>query len=328
MGPRALAVLGAVLSLVAGDRALAGELPPPLAWEEPGGLQRLFLQLPFEAPSVAGPGTFDVELRLIYSNTILVESTQTASIDVDLETAQFTGLLRYGVGSGLELELAVPVSVDYGGFLDGFIESVEGIFSALNPSRRNRPRSLCRFRVNDNGKVAWVDGPEAGLGDVWVGAKEAALGQAGGWPALALRAAVKLPTGRYPFGSGELDAGGSLMLGWCFEWIAVRLEIDGMTPTTTLRILGMATRPYGAAQAGLAVSTSDSLALHLQLSAATSPIEGTGLSTIDDGVRYVLLGFTYLVSPSWGLEFGAVENIYSPYRGADFAFFLAGRGRL
>ena len=324
-GRRALVV---ALALTLGSRALAGEPSAPLAWEEPGGLQRLFLQLPFEAPTVARPGTLEAELRLIYSNTILVETAQAAAIDVDLETAQFTGFLRYGVADGWELEVALPVTIDYGGFLDGFIQSVEGLFNAVNPARANRPRNLCRFRVTYDGRVAWVDGTDAGLGDIWVGAKAALLEQSGALPALALRAALKLPTGRYPIGSGEVDAGGSLVLGWTFAPLALFLEVDGMTPTATLRVLGMATRPYGAAQADLAVSPADPLTLHLQLSAATSPLQGTGLSPVDDGVRYLLLGISYRVSPSWEAEFGAVENIYSPYRGVDFAFYLGGRGKL
>jgi hypothetical protein len=325
---RAVLALGVWLCLVQGERAAGQEPPAPLAWQEPGGLQRLFLQLPFEAPTVAGPGTFEGELRLIYSSSILVEAVTSASIDVNLETAQFTGFLRYGLVPGVELELAVPVSVDYGGFLGGFIQSVEGLFDAVNPDRRDRPRNLCRFRVNNNGAVAWVDGPEAGIGDVWIGAKDVLLGQRGAWPAVALRAALKFPTGRYPFGSGELDGGGSLFLGWTLDPVAVRLQVDGMTPTATLRVLGISTRPYGAAQAGVAVSPSDSIALHLQLSATTSPLEGTGLEDIDWGARYVLLGLSYRASRSWELEFGAVENVFSQQRGVDFAFFLAGRGKL
>lgn len=307
----------------------AGEEPPaPLPWQEPGGLARLFLQLPFEAPTVADPETFQGELRLLYLSTIMVETGPLASIDLYYETAQLTGFVRYGVMPGLELQLAVPVSVDYGGFLNGFIETVEGLFNAANPNRRTQPSGVTWYRVSYRGSTVWTDGPKAGLGDIWIGAKGALLDQEGWLPALALRGAVKFPTGRYPFGSGEVDIGGSLFFGWGFNWIAVRVQIDGITPTADLRAVGIPTRPYGAIQLGFAISPSRVIGLHFQLSASTSPLHGTGLDDIDDGVRYALLGISARVSRSWELEFGVVENIWSPDRGADFTILLGARGDL
>jgi len=312
----------------AGSRARAAEPPAPLPFQEPGGLQRLFLQFPFEAPSVVAAGALQGEVRLLYSNTIVANAGPAASIEIDLETAQLTGFLRYGLARGLELEVAVPVTVDYGGFLDGVIQSVEGLFHAVNPARQGRPNGLTRFRVAYQGAAAWVDGPNAGLGDVWVGVKGVIFEQSGGRPSLAVRGALKLPTGHYPFGSGEPDAGASLHVGWSFERFAARLEVDGATPTAALRAAGIPTRPYGAVDLGIAFSATDALALHLQLSASTSPLRGTGLDEVDAGVRYLLLGLSARVSPSWEIELGLVENVFSPYRGADFAVLLGGRGGL
>ncbi len=304
------------------------ELPPPIPWQQPAGLQRLFLQLPFEAPSVAPPGSFDCELRLIYSNTIMVAQGSAASVDIDVETAQLTALLRYGVTSGVELQLGLPFYVDYGGFLDGPIEWVEGLFHAANPERGTRPRGESRYRVSYRSAAVALDSPEAGLGDAWVGVKGVLLEDAGGWPSLALRAALKFPTGRFPFGSGEFDAGGSLLLGWAFAPVALRLQLDVAVPTAGLQVIGIPTRAYGAVQLGVAIRLGSSVALHAQASADTSPLRGTGLDEVDGGVRYVLVGASVGVSRSVELDFAAVENVFSPYRGADFAVVVDARLRL
>ena len=77
------------------------------------------IQFPFEAPKVAEQGTFQGDFRLLYLSTIMVEAGPLASLDLYYETAQFTGFLHYGVTHGLELQLAVPVSVDYEGHWPG-----------------------------------------------------------------------------------------------------------------------------------------------------------------------------------------------------------------
>jgi len=325
-GPARVAIALAALVLALGTGA--SEPPAPLPFQEPGGLQRLFLQFPFEAPSVAAPGAFEGEVRLLYSNTILLASGPAASVDVDLETAQFTGFLRVGIATNVEVQVAVPFTVDYGGFLDPVIEAVEGLFHAANPARQGRPNGLTRFRVTYLGQSAWVDGSDAGLGDVWFGVKGLVLEPLGARPAIALRGAVKLPTGRYPFGSGEPDVGASLLVGWSVGRLAARVEVDGATATAALRAAGIGTRPYGALDLGLTYSATDALALHLQGSASTSPLRGTGLDEMDAGVRYLLLGLSARVSPTWELEFAMVENVFSPFRGADFTLLLGGRGRL
>jgi len=321
------AILGACACLFP-PSARAGDIPPPFSWEEAGGLQRLFLQLPFEAPSVAAPRTFEGEVRLIYSNTILVEAGPRAAIDVDLESAFVTGFLRYGIAPGLEVELALPMTLDYGGFLDGPIEAVEGLFNAANPARKTRPRGLTRFDVSYLGKPVRVDGAEAGVGDAWLGLKNLLLDAQGPWPALALRAALKLPTGRYPFGSGEVDVGGSAFAGWTLHWLAVRLQVDAEVPTANLRAVGIPTQPYGSLHLGFTALPWDSLAFQLQVTASTSPLKDTWLYDIDAGVRYLLLGVSVALSRSTWLDVGLEENVWSPNRGLDFAIFLATKGRL
>ena len=208
----ALVALGAWISAapVGASDPRRGEpaLPPPLAWQEPAPLARLFLQLPFEAPEVLAERALEVGVRLLYSNSLLSARSDELTLDVHVETAQPTAWLRYGLASGIEVQLSVPFVVDYGGFLDRPIEEVEGWFAFSNPQRNGRPRNVAHFQLTrPDGSGILRDGPGSGLGDAWAALKVLVAGGGGSGGSLAVRGALKLPTGKLPFGSEELDMG-------------------------------------------------------------------------------------------------------------------------
>ncbi len=325
------------LALALLPAAAAGVEPPdagsepaaPLPWREPAPPARMFLQLPFEGPTVVEARAFRAELQLWYANSILVASTPSLALDVDLESADLLALLRYGLGGGVEVQLAVPAMLDTGGFLDGPIEAVERAFGATSmPGRLGRPRGLARFRlVRPDGSGVWRDGPAAGPGDIWAGLKVHLLDGTGGWPEMAVRAAVKAPTGRVPDGSGELDLGAGLQAGWTWRRLGLRLQLDAIAPTAGLRAARVSTRVYGAGQADLAVALSDEVTLHAQWASHRSPFAATGLAPLDATTHYAIAGASVALSRSLELEAAAAENLFSPAWGADFTVLLALRAR-
>ena len=303
--------------------------PAPLPWRETTPTARMYLQLPFEAPAVVGEGALAADFRLCYSNSILVGATPTLAIDVDAESAAFVALLRYGFAPGFEAQLAVPVFVDYGGFLDGSIDAVERFVGAGSmPHRRDRPNNLARFRITrPDGAGIRSDGPGVGLGDVWTGLKVQASEQRGLWPQIGLRAVVKLPSGQPPYGSGAADLGGSLLLGWSWLRLNVWLELDAAIPGGNLRAARVPAHAYGAAQLAVAVSVSSLVALNAQWSSHLSPFERTGIPQLDAPTHYLLLGVSVELTRSLLLEAAAVENVFSPASGADFSMLLGLRVR-
>jgi hypothetical protein len=297
---------------------------PPMPWQESAPPARMFLQLPFEMPEPVEERNLQSEVRLLYSNSILVGSTPALAVDVDIESAEILSLFRYGFAAGFELQLAVPVIVDYGGFLDGPIEGVEGLFGASAMAHRNdRPRNLARFRITrpDNTGL-WNDGAGVSLGDAWAGLKILVVKQDGALPAMALRAAVKLPTGRLSYGSGTVDLGGSLMIGWTWRRVNLWIEVDAATPTADFDVARISTRAYGAAQLGLVVPLCDMFAINIQWSSHISPFARTGIPQLDAPVHYLLLGVSMQLTRSLLLEAAAVENIFSPASGVDFAMLF------
>lgn len=314
----------------AGEPSSEGSEPaPPLPWREPVPPARMFLQLPFEAPGVVEGRAFRAELRLSYANSILVASTPSLALDVDLESAELQALFRYGLARGLEVQLAVPAMVDTGGFLDGPIEAVEGAFGATSmPGRRGRAHGLARFRLlRPDGTGVWRDGAAAGLGDVWAGLKARLLDETGGWPEMALRAVIKAPTGRPPYGSGEVDAGASLSAGWTWSRIGFRFQLDAIAPTAGLRAARVSTHVYGAGQAGVAVAVSGAVTLHAQWATHLSPYAAIGLPPLDATTHYAIAGASVALSRSLALEAAAAENVLSPAWGADFTLLLGLRAR-
>jgi hypothetical protein len=327
-GTSAALVLALGVSLCAPGLGRAVE-PAPLPWRESTPTARMFLQLPFEAPAVVGERDFAADLRLCYSNSILAGATSALAVDVDSESAAFTALLRYGFAPGFEAQLAVPVFLDYGGFLDGSIDAVERFFgSSSMPHRRDRANDQARFQITrPDGARVRSDGPGAGLGDVWTGFKVLASDQHGAWPRLALRGALKLPTGQPPYGSGAFDLGASLLLGWTWRLLGFWLEVDGVIPGGDLKAASVSTHAYGAAQLGLTVSISRLVALNAQWSSHLSPFERTGIPQLDASTHYLLLGASFELSRLLVLEAAAVENVFSPASGVDFAVLLGLRMR-
>ncbi len=302
---------------------------PPLPWRESSPTARMFLQLPFETPAVMGTGEVGGEVNLLYGNTLFVGTTRSLAMDVDVESAEFLALFRYGFATGFEAQLAVPVIIDYGGFLDGAIEATERFFGAASmPHRRDTPHNLARFRLTRrDGAGIWRDGAGVGLGDVWGGFKALVMEQNGGLPAVALRAAIKVPTGLLPYGSGTVDLGGSLLLGWTWRLVDLWIEVDAFGPTAPLRAARISTQAYGAAQLGVAVPLGSRLALNFQWSSHLSPFERTGIPQLDAPVHYLLLGVSIELARHFLLDVAAVENIFSPASGVDFAMLFGLRIR-
>jgi hypothetical protein len=305
----------------------ADALPPPLAWRDPAPITRLFLQLPFEAPTVVPRHELKVDLDVLYSNTLMVARNDALVLDVHVEAAQPMLMVRYGLAAGVEAQLAVSGVVDYGGFLDGAIDDVEALFHASNTQRIGLPRGVARFQLTRAGGGGILrSGPGAGVGDVWTGLKVSLIDGDGG-RGVAVRGALKLPTARLPYGSEEVDIGGSILAGWAWRATAVRFQLDVALPTESLPAVRLETHGYGAVSMGVAHRLGDGLVLHLQGSTHLSPLARTGIGQLDDATTYLLVGATLALSRSIDARVAVIENVFSPLRGADISFILGASSR-
>lgn len=322
LGRPGAVALAAWLAAGPSPAAAEGWPPPPLAFREPSPVARLFLQPPFEAPEVLEPGRLELGVRLLYSNSLLSAENDALTLDVHVETAQPTLWLRFGVLPRVEVQLGIPVIDDHGGFLDGPIDGVEAMFGAWNDQRKGRTRDVAYYRLTRPDGRGVVRRGGAGLGDLWGAVKVQLLGGGGAGGSLALRGELKVPTGRLPYGSQELDVGGSLLAGWSWTTRAVRLQVDVLFPTARVPEVDLETHPYGAVHLGLAQRLGQRVALHAQASAHLSPLARTGLEQLDAFTAYVLGGVGFALGPAASLEAAVVENVFSPNRGADITFLI------
>lgn len=301
---------------------------PPIPWQDQAPVARLFLQPPFEEPELLLPGQASAEVRTAYSNSVLLAANDRFRVDLDGETLRSAIVLRYGLLRRVEATFELPVFLDQGGALDGVIEAVEGAFGALNPVRRQLPRNAATFSIGGtDGRAIVRRGRGAGVGDVVAGAKALVFDQSGWRPAVTLRGLVKAPSGGSTFGSGGTDIGAGLLAGWVWRRAALRLAVDFVRPGNALEDIGIETKPYGAAQVGLAFRATDRLTLHLQTSGHLSPIRGTGLAALEDRTFYLLAGAGYAASKHFSFDVGIVENVFSPDSGADITLLTTLRAR-
>ena len=316
-------LLQALLVLGLADRVLAS--PPsaePIPWQDAAPVAVPFLQLPMESAAPLGSGQLVLGLRTIYSNSIARVASPQLMVDYQLETAQPSLVLRYGVTDGLELHLELAAVTEQGGFLNPIIRGLESSLGTLNKLRRGPMTREPHFiLVRPDGSGTRLTRSTAALGDAWIGAKGEILAGGPG-PALSWRAAVKLPTGRFPFGSevGELGAGLLLAqdLGPNHLWLAA----DLMVPDGPVSAARLGTRPHPSFQLALGRDLGRSTTVLLQGSVHGPALRYVHLSEIDGWTFYALAGVRVAPTSTFSAGLGVVENLFITERGTDIAAVL------
>jgi hypothetical protein len=312
--------------LAASAPALAlaqAQLADPLPWQDGAPLAAPFLQLPMEAAATLGPGELQASLRTLHSSSIARVQNAALRVEYQLGTTQPSLALRLGLREGLELHVEAAAFLEHDDYLDPVIRKVESWFAEERELRRDSTSRRARFAlVRADGKGHRFQGSEQAFGDAWAGLK-GRLREQGGWaPALSWRAAVKLPTGRFPYGSGGLEGGAGLLGSLAIGSTRALLAADLMIPGGPVSDARLATRPHPSFQLALAQPLGARLALLLQASAHGSAIRYIHLSEIDGWSFYVLGGVRVRVHNALTVGFGLAENLLITERGTDLAALL------
>jgi hypothetical protein len=315
----ALLVLAAALPA----RGQSAPLDEPIPWQDAAPLALPFLQLPFESPALVEPGRLQIGVRTIYSNDIARTQSPDLQVAYHMETAQPSLVVRYGVRPGLELHLEAAGVFELNASLDPVIKEVESWFNTLNRLRTSHLSEVATFRITrSDGRGATFQGPAAAFGDVWLGVKGTLREQDGWSPGLAWRAALKLPTGRFPFGSGVVEEGVGFLAGAGAGRTHLWLAADLLVPNGSVSSARLQTRPHPAFQLAVTRVLGSRFALLLQGSTHGSALRYMHLSEIDGWTFYVLAGARLAPTPSFSVGFGVVENLVVTERGTDIAGVL------
>ena len=181
--------------------------PLPLRNYQP--LHLLFYEFVPERAYALRQGSYLVRLDMTETNTLLDDLNKEPAFIADLEMSRFTWRALYGLSHNVTVGVEVPLVHTFGGILDPFIEGTERLLNELREDRRLEEDGDFRFFLDSLGdRVLEGDQGAFGIGDVALEGMWQLLEERGPFiPAMALRGAIKFPTGDLDrvFGSEKFD---------------------------------------------------------------------------------------------------------------------------
>jgi hypothetical protein len=300
----------------------AGYGPVPVRNFQP--IQLIFLNLPVDRARTLPPGTFDLYLESAESNEI---ATNQENIQATLKFETNTTVLggTVGVAPGLDLGLDIPFVSRFGGFLDPFIDTIESAFGATNPERHLFPHNTFGGFSVYRGNTPLFQGrdQQLELGDLWASAKYE-VWHPSGLPLLALRGAVKAPTGRSDgvFGSSKPDFGLGLAAEQpLLDWLVVYGNLNGIYPLGPITPGRLTVNPFLTQALAGEARLYRNVSFALQEEMYTSPFHGTATRLLDGTLVELTAGFNV----AWGsflFRLAAIDNLTGVVNAADFTVFL------
>ncbi len=314
VGARVLVAVAAVLLLgqAAPVRAQSHEEPfGPFPVRNFQPFQLIFLGMFADRATVLPKRALDLRVEMAETASAFNESHPQINATLKFEELRTGVFFRYGLTDRLEVGLEVPVLYRYRGFLEGAITAVERMTSGLSPVRAGLKDTSYEFDFNRNGTPLFDGGPnELGIGDITFIGKYQVLLQNELLPAVALRFAVKAPTGdpNRVFGSGHTDFGLGLAAEKAIaERWSIFVNLNGIFPTGSFA--GFSLGPAFSSITGGEYRWSPNLSLVAQFDYYSSPYRNTGLNMLDRGVTEVALGFNYRLRPHLLWQVYGVENL-------------------
>lgn len=334
MQRRGAGAVGIAVAMFLGGALTSGaaelDFTPPVPTRNFAPLQLIFLNPPFERAATLPPGDLAFLVSTAESNII---ATSQGAIDATLKFEQNTTNfgLRYGLFEDWEVGLDLPFISRYGGFMDPMIDWVEDLFGARNPERSLFPDNTFGGYEVFRGETVLFRGDEVTFqpGDLVMSVKHQ-LALPRGWPRLALRGAIKAPTGNpdQVLGSGKPDFGIGCAADYS-PWSRLMLYANlnliypvGPITDGDLTLNPIFTQSFAA---HLAISQRWSAMLHQ--ATYTSPYHGTGASLLDGTVVELGLGIAFAWSERFNVQLLGIQNMSGVEQSADFTLMLAAQWR-
>jgi hypothetical protein len=274
------------------------------------------LGMPSDRAQVLKKGTVDVRMELANTSAIFKEETNPPFFALTRATVKFETLrsglyLRYGFTDRLEVRLEIPALYRYEGIMEGAITATERAFAEMTRARAALRQTGFAFNVSRDGRTFFSGGDRAlGLGDMTVLGKYQVLVENDRLPAVALRFALKAPTGdegRF-FGSGHPDVGVGIAVEKAVlpRWILYG-NANGVFPTGT--VSGLTLHPVFSAVAAVEYLWTPSLSFVAQFDYYSSTYRNTGFKLLDRGVTEIAAGFNYRLRHNVLWQVYGVENV-------------------
>jgi hypothetical protein len=311
-------------------RAVGFDFSPPVPTRNFAPLQLIFLNPPFEQAATLPAGELALLVQTAESNVI---ATHQGGIDATLKFEQNrTNFgVRYGLLDDLELGIDLPFISRFGGFMDPFIDWVEDAFGAQNVERGLFPNNTFGGYSVFRGDTQLFEGGEVNFqpGDlVFSGKYQLPVPQH--WPRLALRGAIKAPTGDPDevLGSGEPDFGlGAAADYEPWERLMLYGNLNLVYPVGPITDGDLTLNPIFTQSFAAHVAITQHFSAMLHQATYTSPFHGTGASLLDGTVVELGLGFAFAWSNCFDMQLLGIQNMSGVEQSADFTLMLAAQWR-
>jgi hypothetical protein len=276
-------------------------------------LTLLFLNLRPTRAAVPGPNHRSFFINMDYSNILIADEDEPEFLLLDAEYLRTEFRFDTGLGKGFAASVELPFYLIYGGFLDPFISSYHQTFGLPNSARGRTPDNRFEYQYQVDGiDQLRRSGGTSALGDLSLHLQKFLLD--GDAHELAVRTAVKLPTGsREKFtGSGETDLGIGL------AWSRVGQRFGGYA-NLNYHFLGspegLQTKNYFSWMGAFDWRFKTNLAAVIQYDYIQPFIESR-LETLERGAHQIALGLRWRRSERFQFEWRFAEDLFGA--GPDF----------
>jgi hypothetical protein len=282
-------------------------------------------------PRHGAEATFSADL----ANNLATDESGSDAVVLDGETYRFALDLRYGFADGMEGGIEIPVVTHAGGVLDDFVEWFHSAFGFGSGGRELFPRDrLLYLYQRDGSERLRLEDEGAGIGDIHLtGGLRLYDDRAGAPRAVALRGALKLPTGDSGRlrGSGGVDfslwlaASDDYRLGnWGHLTLFSNAGGTVMGKGTVLKDQQRSLAGFGSL--GFGWSPADWIAFKVQTLWHSSLYRGSALRELSNGSLVITSGGTLALAERTTLDIGVSEDL-SVKTAPDVVFHFALRQR-
>jgi hypothetical protein len=287
---------------------------------------------PAEDGDIAAPGTVLSRLVVDAANSYHSGAGPRQSASLDGETWRTTLALRYGVGPRLEAGIDVPVVNHSGGFLDGFIESFHKAIGKPKNDGDGNPRDQFGYTYRRDGtSIIDLKNDVWALGDIMLSGAWSLSPPNDAGRRTALRATLKLPTGKEADLAGSGGTEGSLRIAvldpeTLTRWNTTLFASAGAMYIGTDTFLGDLRRPIvGFGTIGAGWTPASWVGIKLQADGHTALSSENEFKPMDWTV-HLMGGFTFALPGGVDMDLGIAENILNE-SAPDVGFQLAFRKR-
>lgn len=293
-------------------------------------LVRIF-GLPAQSDATIAPaGRITASLTQDVASSYTLSKTAREQILLDGESYRWTLAARYGFGQRFEAGIELPYVLDGGGFLDSFIIEWHKAFSLPQGGRESAAKNQLNYSYTKDGvQKLKMTHAGSGVGDISLtaGMKLYETRDNDHHDSLALRAALKLPTGNsdYLQGSGSTDFALSLCgsMNNFTEWGSLGLfgSAGGMAMTDGRVLRDQQQNFAGFGNVGLGWGPAEWISFKFQLNGTTAFYRGSSLDELSKSSLMLVTGGALKLPGDYRLDIGVSEDVVVA-TAPDVAFHL------